>query len=272
MVETAADGQAAWERLDGDPSRFALMLLDRQMPRLDGISLLKRIKADSRFKELPVIMLTGSDRQDDIVEGLAAGAYYYLTKPATEEVLTLVIRNALGERQKQRDLRASIGQQANNVKLIRRAEFCYRNLAEARDLALLLAEASTNPERTVNGYSELLINAVEHGNLGISYEEKGRLLSAGHWAEEVNARLRHPDYASREVTVTLEKTPTVSRVTIADQGQGFDWQAYVEFSPERVFDQHGRGIAMSRAISFDSLDYLGNGSTVVTTVRTHGSR
>ena len=56
-------------------------------------------------------------------------------------------------------------------------------------------------------------------------------------------------------------------MTIADQGQGFDWQSYVEFSPERVFDLHGRGIAMSKALSFDSLEYCGNGSKVIATVR-----
>jgi hypothetical protein len=66
--------------------------------------------------------------------------------------------------------------------------------------------------------------------------------------------------------VALEKSDNASRVTITDQGNGFDWQTYVEFSPERVFDLHGRGIAMSKAVCFDSLDYLGKGNSVVTTV------
>jgi len=242
------------------------VLLDKHMPRLDGISLLKRIKADVRFNDLPVIMLTGDNGQQDIIEGLAAGAYYYLTKPSTEEVLNRVIKNALNEWRQKRELSALIGQHKNNLNLMQRAEFRYRNLSEARDLALLLADASMDPARTLNGYSELLINAVEHGNLGISYAEKSALMSEGRWADEVEARLQHTDYSGHQVIVTLEKTANASRVTITDQGNGFDWQAYVEFSPERVFDLHGRGIAMSKAISFDSLDYLGNGNCVVTTV------
>jgi CheY-like chemotaxis protein/anti-sigma regulatory factor (Ser/Thr protein kinase) len=265
-VEAAEDGMAAWEMMDKAPSRFDLVLLDKQMPRLDGIALLKRIKADARFRELPVIMLTGDNRQQDILEGLAEGAYYYLTKPSTEEVLKLVIKNALDEWRQKRDLRALLGQQRNNLNLIHHAEFCYRSLPEARDLALLLADASQDPARTLNGYSELLINAVEHGNLSISYSEKSALLREGRWAEEVEARLQHPDYADRLVIVTLEKMLDANRVTITDQGNGFDWQTYMEFNPERVFDLHGRGIAMSKAISFDSLDYLGNGNCVVTTV------
>ena len=71
--------------------------------------------------------------------------------------------------------------------------------------------------------------------------------------------------------MTLEKGATKCCVTIADQGPGFDWQMYVDFRPERVFDLHGRGIAMSRAMSFDSLEYLGNGSRVVTMVRLPGA-
>jgi len=262
-VETAEDGLAAWEKMDKTPTRFDL---DKHMPRLDGISLLKRIKADVRFNDLPVIMLTGDNGQQDIIEGLAAGAYYYLTKPSTEEVLNRVIKNALNEWRQKRELSALIGQHKNNLNLMQRAEFRYRNLSEARDLALLLADASMDPARTLNGYSELLINAVEHGNLGISYAEKSALMSEGRWADEVEARLQHTDYSGHQVIVTLEKTANASRVTITDQGNGFDWQAYVEFSPERVFDLHGRGIAMSKAISFDSLDYLGNGNCVVTTV------
>jgi CheY-like chemotaxis protein len=48
-VETVEDGQAAWQAIDLDPARYDLMLLDKQMPRLDGISLLRRIRADNRF-------------------------------------------------------------------------------------------------------------------------------------------------------------------------------------------------------------------------------
>lgn len=266
-VEIAEDGLSAWEEIDRYPSKFDLMLLDKQMPRLDGIGLLKRIKSDDRLKELPVIMLAGDNRQEDIIAGLAEGAFYYLTKPSTADVLKLVIKNALDDFHQKRELRLLIGLQANHLNLLRRADFCLKTLSDAQDLALLLADASMDPNRTVSGYSELLINAIEHGNLGISYEEKSRLLREDCWEEEVEARLRHPDYAARIVYVTLERTAAASIVTIADQGGGFDWRKYIEFSPERAFDLHGRGIAMSKAISFDSLEYLGNGSSVVATVR-----
>lgn len=265
-VETAEDGLVAWGLIDAEPSRYDLILLDKQMPRLDGISLLRKLRADSRFTDLPVIMLTADTSPDDVSQGLAEGAHYYLTKPSTEDVLKIVIKSALAEFRQKRDLRALVGRHAGTLGLLCRAEFAYRTLAEARDLALLLADASLDPARTVVGYSELLINAVEHGNLGISYAEKSRLLSEGRWVEEVEARLSQPDFSGRLVRVILEKADGISRVTIIDQGAGFDWAGYLEFSPERVFDLHGRGIAMSKSVSFDSLEYRGSGNTVVTTV------
>jgi CheY-like chemotaxis protein/anti-sigma regulatory factor (Ser/Thr protein kinase) len=270
-IETVGDGAEAWKKIDREPDLFDLILLDKRMPGMDGIALLKRIKADARLNELPVILLTGDSEQEDILEGLAEGAFYYLTKPSTEHVLKLVVRNALEDLRQKRELRGLIGKQANNLTLLYRAEFRFRTLSEARDLALLLADASMDAARTVNGYAELLINAVEHGNLGITYAEKGRLMREDRWEVEVEERLQHPRYSARTVHVALEKTAAVISVIITDQGEGFDWQAYVDFSPERVFDLHGRGIAMSKALSFDSMEYLGCGNRVIATVRLPGA-
>lgn len=266
LVETAGDGLVAWGKLDGAPSRFDLMLLDKKMPRMDGIALLKRINSDGRFKTLPVVMLTGDNQQQGIVEGLAEGAYYYLTKPSAEEVLKRVIKNALAEFRQKRELRSLVRCQTNSLRILHRVEFSFRTLQEAKDLALWLANASLNPERTVNGYFELLVNAVEHGNLGIGYAKKSRLLNEERWMDEIESRLKAPLYSDRMVKVVLEKTASACTVTITDQGSGFDWQNYVDFSPERVFDLHGRGIALSKTMSFDSIEYLGNGNTVVATV------
>lgn len=267
VVETAADGELAWAKITSDPYRFDLLLLDRDMPNLDGLSLLKRIKADRVFKDLPVIMLTGASQQADVVAGLAAGAHYYLVKPSQEQVLKSVVKNAIEQRRYQSELVSLAGKQSEVQRIMRRAEFSFRNLQEAKNLALWLADVSMQPERTVTAYAELLINAVEHGNLGISYAEKSQLLQDGLWADEVARRLQQPTYVERVVEVIIAKTATDFSVTIKDQGQGFDWSNYLDFSPERVFDLHGRGIAMAKMSGFDSIEYLGNGNTVVVTVK-----
>lgn len=51
---TADDGQAAWEMLDASPSAYDLILLDKNMPRLDGLSLIRRLMADTRLCNIPV--------------------------------------------------------------------------------------------------------------------------------------------------------------------------------------------------------------------------
>ena len=75
--------------------------------------------------------------------------------------------------------------------------------------------------------------------------------------------MTHPEYGQRRVTVNLERSDSTLAITIQDQGDGFAWQDYLEFSEDRAFDPHGRGIAMSRLTSFDSLEYRGNGNTVI---------
>jgi hypothetical protein len=54
--------------------------------------------------------------------------------------------------------------------------------------------------------------------------------------------------------------------SIRDEGKGFAWQRFLDFDPERAFAPNGRGIALSRQLSFASLTYLPPGNTVVVTV------
>lgn len=68
------------------------------------------------------------------------------------------------------------------------------------------------------------------------------------------------------MTVTLAREASGLALTIQDQGAGFDWLKYLDFDPKRAFDTHGRGIATSRMMSFDSLEYRGNDNTVVVKV------
>jgi two-component system, response regulator len=84
-VEVAGDGEQALERLAR--GRFApgglpqLVLLDLKMPRMDGLEVLRRIRADEAARELPVVVLTSSENQEDREEALRAGATWFVCKP-----------------------------------------------------------------------------------------------------------------------------------------------------------------------------------------------
>lgn len=263
----AENGEEGWEILDRSLQPFDAILLDRMMPRLNGMQLLARIKADRRFKHLPVIFQTAAANPSDIAEGLQAGAYYYLTKPYTQEVLLAIVRSALTDVALVRNLRDRRALDQEDLDLVRTIDCRFRSLAEARRLTELLARFFPDPTRSVVGIAELLINAVEHGNLSITYAEKSALLQENRWEAEVARRLALPEHAEKEVMARLELSPHFVVMTVVDQGLGFDWQKYLEISPERAYDPNGRGIAMARMISFDSVEYRGLGNEVVTWTR-----
>lgn len=89
-IEVARDGQEALDmlhatgsRVGGKPLRPSIILLDITLPLMDGIALLKRLKADPALRSIPVVMLTTSSRQEDIIRSYDNGAASYLTKPAS---------------------------------------------------------------------------------------------------------------------------------------------------------------------------------------------
>ena len=65
--------------------RPGLILLDIRLPKVDGLDVLKQLKADPQLKSIPVIMLTTSDRDEEIAESYGAGANSYVVKPVDFE-------------------------------------------------------------------------------------------------------------------------------------------------------------------------------------------
>ncbi|HSM76964.1 MAG TPA: PAS domain S-box protein, partial [Bryobacteraceae bacterium] len=159
---------------------------------------------------------------------------------------------------------------AHTMQLLREGRFELQTLSEAKHLAELLAYAFPDPARAQLGITELLVNGVEHGNLDISYDEKTGLLEQGKLDEELARRLALPDYARRRVRVTTARTDTELRLAIVDEGKGFDWSQYLDPGREPSGGSHGRGIAMSKLISFDHLEYRDRGNHVVVTTRLAG--
>src|SRR5438094_4134307 len=93
-IETAVDGVEGWGKLHADPGRYDVVLLDRTMPRMDGMQLLAKMKEDRQLRMVPVILQTALAHRDQILEGIRAGAYYYLTKPYDVDMLRSVVRTA----------------------------------------------------------------------------------------------------------------------------------------------------------------------------------
>lgn len=266
-TDTASDGEEAREILESEPAAYDVILLDRNMPRMGGVALLEYLKAHAELKSIPVIFQTASDSRADLVEAIRAGALYYLTKPYDREMLLTVVGTAARDRANHRRLQQTARSATTALRAMRCARFAIRTIDEARDVGSLLSLLCADPTNAVIGLTELLVNGVEHGNLGITYEEKTELNSSGRWQEEVDRRLALPENAAKRVEVFFDCNADDVRFTIRDSGSGFDWRRFVDVDPSRAFDNHGRGIVIATRLSFDQLEYRGCGNEVVGTVR-----
>ncbi len=261
-VSLANDGGEAWELLDTNPDDFDVVLLDRMMPVMTGMEVLEKVSNHPTLKKCPVIMQTAMAEESEVLEGINAGAYYYLTKPFEKEKLISIVNAALRDRESSRALQVDLDASARATTNTHHAEFSFRTLQEARDLAALVTQMCQNSKVNIMALSELFINAVEHGNLEITYDEKTLLNNDGRWEQEVENRLQQEQYKDREVIVVFTCDESGCHITIKDEGRGFIWQHYLTISPERVTDNHGRGIALAADSGFDKIEYRGCGNEV----------
>lgn len=83
QVDVSVNGLEAWNALR--TNSYDLVISDIDMPRMNGIELLKQIRNHSQLSSLPVIVVSYRDREEDRIQGLEAGANYYLTKSSFED-------------------------------------------------------------------------------------------------------------------------------------------------------------------------------------------
>ena len=95
-VEVAVDGMDAWNQLCA--GRFDLLVTDVDMPRMNGIELVRMLRRDPRFTNLPVAIVSYKDRAEDRAAGLEAGANAYLTKGSfQDQTFARTIADLIGE-------------------------------------------------------------------------------------------------------------------------------------------------------------------------------
>lgn len=95
-VDTAVNGVDGWNAVR--IGHYNLIITDVDMPRMNGIELVKTIKKDERFKNLPIIIVTYKESEEDRMLGLDAGADYYLTKSSFQDTTLLdAVRDVIGE-------------------------------------------------------------------------------------------------------------------------------------------------------------------------------
>ena len=127
-----------------------------------------------------------------------------------------------------------------------------------------LAPLCVQAELVALGLNELMLNALEHGVLGIGFERKRALIESGRWLAEIDHLEASAASLGPAGVVVLEyrRINELIRFTVRDRGAGFDWRAYMSLDPLRGDAPNGRGIAIARLLCFDSLCFRDEGREV----------
>jgi len=113
------------------------------------------------------------------------------------------------------------------------------------------------------GLSEMLSNAVEHGNLGISADEKYRYTEEGTYEDFLKSRIENMKYYESRVRLEIYMDKNIVEFTVEDEGRGFDvGKAELQAKEDDLLKLHGRGIMLTK-IYFDSVEYNKKGNKVV---------
>lgn len=283
-----------------------LIVSDIKMPNMNGIDFFTVLQSESpELASIPFIFLSANSGQNEIIDGMRLGVDGYLAKPVRFDLLLATIKSRLGYHQRLLDLLKSklksafgptflnksnaVGEYQSlgalfkhyseialmaakpsvDFGLVRNCCFRAVTLEDAQQVSTILANMCPEPEIAIVGILEIMVNGIEHGNLGIGYNLKTKLMKNGRWTEEVNRRLEEPKNQGKFVEVTATRVVGNIQFKFVDCGDGFDPEVYRNFDPARDHDRHGRGIALSEAVSFDSIGYEGPGNIVTAVINDH---
>ena len=95
-VIEAQDGADAIKKIEKDGLKLDLVITDLNMPNMDGIELIKRLKDHARYRFVPIVMLTTESQEAKKEEGRLAGAKAWVVKPFKPDVLVGVVKKIIG--------------------------------------------------------------------------------------------------------------------------------------------------------------------------------
>lgn len=261
-VLTAGDGCEGLQLFEAQSPE--LVFSDIRMPRMDGLDFLSAIR--ERNRETVVVLVTGLGNEEFALEALRRGANDFLRKPFTQQVLFPLLEKYAG-------IIATRSRFQETLNLIVRRNFVM-SLDNRMDRVPLVVqrlmqetgEAIPADQRLGIriGLVELVANAIEHGNLEITYEEKMAAMNASlDGIQNLHSqRLGNPALAARRVTVDFQMDADSCIWTISDEGGGFDWTTLPSpLDPENLEHPNGRGIFLAR-LHFDLVEFLGKGNQV----------
>jgi anti-sigma regulatory factor (Ser/Thr protein kinase) len=224
----------------------------RPVPDRSGISLLAELRGLDPGAAFIVVTGGGDERA-----ALRAGAASFLRKPFPLADLVREVRHLAAWRATPADAAQETSRACRRCLTTADA----REASAVNELTLplhgLLDESGMLGIRI--GIGEMIANAVEHGNLGISAAEKEAALAEGRFTELLTSRLQVPANAAKRIWVESRLANGEFRVTVRDEGAGFDWRALTSVVPAATLA--GRGLLLAR-FHFDEVRWNDAGTEV----------
>ncbi len=216
----------------------------------------------------PIIAVLNSDEKQKAVDLLQNGTWGCLMEPFTQEDASTQLTKLMAERS-----------ESYNPFCVMYEE---RKLVLPNDFSLVLPVVknlvfNTLPieekkkYQVILGLNEIINNAIEHGNLGISFEEKRKALIASNFYKTVWQRANREPFKNRVVNIICKIFPQVKKVeyTVTDEGEGFDWKTLPDpKNKENVLTRSGRGITIAK-YAFEEVTFNDRGNSVRMVYHTH---
>ncbi|UCH93029.1 MAG: SpoIIE family protein phosphatase [Candidatus Aminicenantes bacterium] len=236
-----------------------IVIADIRLPDKMGNIVVKEIKEID--KEVPIIVITGYSDHNLILSAMKNGAVELLKKPfKPKDLKYLVSKIETLFRKIKVKLSSSFVQWekrhlklSNDIHLIASVtDFIFANVD------YLFGEVSFMKI----GLQEILINAIEHGNLKISYEDKQKLLTSGEYQHVLKAKAALAENADKYVDIKVFSTPEYLKIIVQDMGEGFDLSEIPDpENPENFLNELGKGIMMTLN-AYDEVIYNDKGNRV----------
>lgn len=263
-IVTASDPDSAMTLIDS--ASPDIVITDLFLSEGTGLAFVKDLYA--RRELCPVVVMAQEAPEQTIVEALRAGAADYLHKPIDEAELALVLQRAKDV--VPGDLVELPGIRSAEVRLSMDSDPAHIPRIVSW---LIKTTASTFPPirqlQLRGSLQELLFNAIEHGNLEISSEEKHQALMEGRYEQLVAKRRSEARLRDRKVDIHIRHDRTADHVVyrITDEGNGFNWRTLFERSHDVRESEaaNGRGIFLTHAL-FPALVYNDRGNEVSLTL------
>ncbi len=239
-----------------------LILSDIYMPYMDGLTLLRKLRKEQ--SDVFFIIVTTHGNEKILNDAYKKGVNEYLIKPVDSDFLLRTIgkyATIIRHRQLQQEAEGRVI-----------SKFVSTHFpTNYQHIPVIVGKLVSEISAPIDGLTksllelsitELITNAIEHGNLEITYDEKHQSQNAEGLDKLIESRMKNPKFANRVVKVDYYQTEDSVEWIITDEGKGFKWNDVLDPTDSaNILRPNGRGIFLTKHY-VDEIEYLGKGNIV----------